>query len=65
MIGRQHHVVIDYPDPSGLAAFPYRMAAIQGHVIEVRRDEDCRYLDQISLKYTRPCPSGCLIACAS
>ena len=33
-------------------ANPYRMAAIQGHVIEVRRDEDCRYMDQISLKYT-------------
>jgi PPOX class probable F420-dependent enzyme len=33
-------------------ANPYRMVAIQGHVIEVRRDEDCRYMDQISLKCT-------------
>jgi PPOX class probable F420-dependent enzyme len=31
---------------------PYRMAAIQGRVVEVRSDEDCRYMDQISLKYT-------------
>ncbi len=33
-------------------ADPYRMAAIQGRVTEVRADEDCRYMDQISLKYT-------------
>jgi PPOX class probable F420-dependent enzyme len=33
-------------------ANPYRMAAIQGRVIEVRPDEDCRYMDQISVKYT-------------
>ena len=31
---------------------PYRMAAIQGRVIEVRPDEDCRYMDQLSIKYT-------------
>jgi hypothetical protein len=31
---------------------PYRMAAIQGRVIEVRSDEDCRYMDPISIKYT-------------
>ena len=33
-------------------AHPYRMAAVQGRVIEVRPDEDCRYMDPISLKYT-------------
>jgi PPOX class probable F420-dependent enzyme len=33
-------------------ANPYRMAAIQGRVVEVRPDEDCRYMDRISLKYT-------------
>jgi len=31
---------------------PYQMAALQGRVIEVRSDEDCRYMDLISLKYT-------------
>jgi PPOX class probable F420-dependent enzyme len=31
---------------------PYRMAAIQGTVIEVRPDHDCRYMDQIAIKYT-------------
>ncbi|MGO9762957.1 MAG: TIGR03618 family F420-dependent PPOX class oxidoreductase [Solirubrobacteraceae bacterium] len=31
---------------------PYRMAALQGRVIEVRADEDCRYMDPISIKYT-------------
>jgi PPOX class probable F420-dependent enzyme len=37
---------------------PYRMAAIQGRVIEVRRDEGCRYMDPISIKYTgAPFPS--------
>jgi PPOX class probable F420-dependent enzyme len=39
-------------------ANPYRMAAIQGRVVEVRRDEDCRYMDPISIKYTsEPFPS--------
>jgi PPOX class probable F420-dependent enzyme len=39
-------------------ANPYRMAAIQGRVVEVRRDEDCRYMDPISIKYTNaPFPS--------
>jgi|SRR6516162_6095752 len=39
-------------------AHPYRMAAVQGRVIEVRPDEDCRYMDPISLKYTSaPFPS--------
>jgi PPOX class probable F420-dependent enzyme len=37
---------------------PYRMAAIQGHVVEVRPDEGCRYMDPISYKYTgAPFPS--------
>jgi len=39
-------------------ADPYRMAAIQGRVVEVRPDEDCRYMDPISVKYTNaPFPS--------
>jgi PPOX class probable F420-dependent enzyme len=37
---------------------PYRMAALQGRVIEIRPDEDCRYMDPISVKYTgAPFPS--------
>ena len=37
---------------------PYRMAAIQGRVVEVRSDEGCRYMDPISYKYTgAPFPS--------
>ena len=36
---------------------PYQMAAIHGRMEEVRLDEDCRYMDPISLKYTsKPCP---------
>ena len=36
---------------------PYRMAALQGRVVEVRGDEDCRYMDPISIKYTsKPFP---------
>jgi PPOX class probable F420-dependent enzyme len=31
---------------------PYRMAAIQGHVVEVRPDPDCVYMDVLSHKYT-------------
>jgi PPOX class probable F420-dependent enzyme len=31
---------------------PYRMAAIQGRVVEVRPDEGCHYMDPISFKYT-------------
>jgi PPOX class probable F420-dependent enzyme len=31
---------------------PYRMAAVQGRVIEERADEGCRYMDPISIKYT-------------
>jgi len=33
-------------------ANPYRMAAIQGRVLEARADEDCRHMDPISIKYT-------------
>ena len=33
-------------------ANPYRMATLQGRVIDVRSDEDCRYMDAISVKYT-------------
>ena len=36
---------------------PYRMAAIQGRVVEVRPDEDCRHMDRLSNKYTgKPFP---------
>jgi PPOX class probable F420-dependent enzyme len=31
---------------------PYRMAALQGRVSEVRPDEECRYMDPIAIKYT-------------
>ena len=31
---------------------PYKMAAIQGRVIEIRPDEGCRFMDPISIKYT-------------
>jgi PPOX class probable F420-dependent enzyme len=31
---------------------PYRMAMLQGRVIEERADHDCRYMDPISRKYT-------------
>lgn len=31
---------------------PYRMAAIQGRVVEVRPDPDCVYMDALSHKYT-------------
>jgi PPOX class probable F420-dependent enzyme len=33
-------------------ANPYSMAAIQGRVADVRPDEDCRFMDPISIKYT-------------
>jgi PPOX class probable F420-dependent enzyme len=37
---------------------PYRMAAIQGRVVETRPDEGCRHMDPISYKYTgAPFPS--------
>jgi PPOX class probable F420-dependent enzyme len=31
---------------------PYRMAAVQGRVVEVRDDQDSAYMDPISVKYT-------------
>jgi PPOX class probable F420-dependent enzyme len=37
---------------------PYRMASLQGRVVEVRDDEGCRHMDPISIKYTgEPFPS--------
>jgi PPOX class probable F420-dependent enzyme len=33
-------------------ANPYRMAAVQGRVVEIRDDTDSRYMDPISRKYT-------------
>ena len=37
---------------------PYRMASLQGRVLDVRPDEGCRYMDPISIKYTgAPFPS--------
>lgn len=37
---------------------PYRMAAVQGAVIEVRPDHDCGYMDPIAIKYTsKPFPA--------
>jgi PPOX class probable F420-dependent enzyme len=33
-------------------ANPYRMAAVQGRVVEVRDDSDSRFMDPISVKYT-------------
>ena len=43
--------IVDFEDP-------YRMAAIQGTVIEIRPDHDCQYMDQIAIKYTsKPFPS--------
>jgi PPOX class probable F420-dependent enzyme len=47
-------------------ANPYRMAAIQGRVVDVRPDQDCRYMDPISIKYTSaPFPAAALTASAS
>jgi PPOX class probable F420-dependent enzyme len=40
------------------SANPYRMAALQGQVVDIRGDEGCRFMDPISLKYTgQPFPS--------
>jgi PPOX class probable F420-dependent enzyme len=33
-------------------ADPYRMAMLQGRVVEERDDRDCRLMDPISIKYT-------------
>jgi PPOX class probable F420-dependent enzyme len=39
-------------------ANPYRMATLQGRVVEERPDAGCRYMDPISFKYTNaPFPS--------
>jgi PPOX class probable F420-dependent enzyme len=39
-------------------ANPYRMASLQGRVVEIRPDDGCRYMDPISFKYTNaPFPS--------
>jgi PPOX class probable F420-dependent enzyme len=39
-------------------ANPYRMAMLQGRVVEERPDEGCRLMDPISIKYTgAPFPS--------
>ena len=37
---------------------PYRMAVVQGRVVEIRPDHDCGYMDPIAVKYTSaPFPS--------
>jgi PPOX class probable F420-dependent enzyme len=37
---------------------PYMMASLEGRVVEMRRDEGCRFMDPISIKYTSaPFPS--------
>jgi PPOX class probable F420-dependent enzyme len=47
-------------------ANPYRMAAIQGRVVEVRPDEGCRYMDRSrSSTPARPSRAAARIACAS
>jgi PPOX class probable F420-dependent enzyme len=39
-------------------AYPYRMAMLQGRVVEERPDEGCRIMDPIAIKYTgAPFPS--------
>lgn len=39
-------------------ADPYRMAAIQGRIVDVRPDEDYRHMDRLAVKYTNaPFPS--------
>lgn len=45
---RHPHVGLSVVD----IANPYRMAAVQGEVVEVRDDSDSRYMDPISHKYT-------------
>lgn len=51
---RDPRVALSVTDP----ADPYRMAAIQGRVVEIRPDQHCRYMDPISFKYTNaPFPS--------
>lgn len=45
---RDQRVALSVTDMSN----PYRMAAVQGRVVEARADEGCRYMDPISVKYT-------------
>lgn len=40
---------------------PYKMAAVEGRVVEVRPDDDYRHMDPIAIKYTSaPFPSRAL-----
>lgn len=45
---RDERVALSVHDMSN----PYRMATLQGRVVEERPDEGCRYMDPISVKYT-------------
>jgi PPOX class probable F420-dependent enzyme len=45
---RDPRVALSVIDPGN----PYRMAAIQGRVVDVRPDDDSRYMDELSVKYT-------------
>jgi len=45
---RDPRVALSVVDPDN----PYRMAALQGRVSEVRSDEDCHYMDPIAIRYT-------------
>lgn len=51
---RNGRVGLSVVDPSN----PYRMASLEGRVVEIRDDHDCRYMDRIAIKYTSaPFPS--------
>lgn len=45
---RDPRVGISFLDPAN----PYRSALIEGRVVEVRPDADCRFMDRLSIKYT-------------
>jgi PPOX class probable F420-dependent enzyme len=45
---REGRVGLSVVDPEN----PYRMASVQGRVVEIRDDHDCRHMDQIAIKYT-------------
>ena len=45
---RDPRVGLSFLDPAN----PYHVALIDGRVIEVRPDPDCRYMDALSIKYT-------------
>jgi PPOX class probable F420-dependent enzyme len=34
------------------ASDPYEMASLEGRVVEIRPDHECRYMDPIAIKYT-------------